>query len=143
MRYDTNLIRFFFRTNTSGVLDPNKCAPLLSSHCRGLKTHSGDTALASHGFGKFPSCRDVHGQVLTHAMKTVTILWSLLGLDRLWYFISSAPACLIRETRLGRTFSLLRNRSPCCRREVWFWSAHPHCVRGPERSSSGSFRGAG
>lgn len=64
---------------------------------------------------EFSFCRGIQSQILTHAMKIVTILWPLLGLDQLWYLVSSARASLIHQTRLEVTFGLLQKQSPCCR----------------------------
>lgn len=76
--------------------------------------YSNDTALASHASGIFLLQRH-QSQILTHAMKIVTILWPLLGLDQLWYLVSSARASLICQTRLEVTFGLHQKPSPCCR----------------------------
>lgn len=49
---------------------------------------------------------------MTHAMKIVTILWPLLGLDQLRYLVSSALASLIRQTGFKRLLASFRNKVP-------------------------------
>lgn len=53
MRDDNTMIRLIFKINTSGIIDTNKCDPLLSSYYRGLWPYFNDTALASQSLGLF------------------------------------------------------------------------------------------
>lgn len=113
MRYDTNIIRFIFKTSTPGVIYPDKCDPLLSSHCGTLSVIQQWIVPLLHTALGFSFCSGIQSPVLKHTRKMVTILQTLLGLDQLWYLVSSALASSL-SIRLGLKWLLasFRNKVP-------------------------------
>lgn len=113
MRYDTNIISFIFKTSTPGVIYPDKSDPLLSSHCGTLSVVQQWTVPLLHTALAFSFCSGIQSPLLKHARKTVTILWTLLGLDQLWYLVSSALASSL-SNRLGLKWlsASFRNKVP-------------------------------
>lgn len=66
MRYDTNIIGFIFKSNTSGVIYPNKCDPLWAVTVEGYKRTPAILPWL-HTALEFSFCSGIQSQILKHA----------------------------------------------------------------------------